>query len=219
MSIVTQTTRLIEPSTGDYPVYLSQMGSRLVGSFPPTVDSELLAEFGYYPVNDVDVPVGDVVTEGAPVQGEDGQWYRNWIVREYTPEEKAAMLIQAKDTAFYQIEQKRIQSFRHGFPYLFTSVDQIYHVQLREFDLISLIARRTIALEKKAADQPFPVTVRVQEDVSVQLDRDEIIQLAETAMYQVETTLAKVWAIVDGIKNATTIEEIPAIPDELFELL
>ncbi|WP_417733913.1 hypothetical protein [Roseovarius sp.] len=63
--------------------------------FPRELDSETLAFLGYALVAPTARPSGDVVTEAAP-ELIDGQWRQVWSVRDYTPEERAAMLDDAK---------------------------------------------------------------------------------------------------------------------------
>lgn len=65
-------------------------------SLPNNPGDDTLAALGYARVYPTPRPSGDVVTEGHPEQGEDGLWYQTWEVREYTAEELAERLEQAK---------------------------------------------------------------------------------------------------------------------------
>lgn len=64
---------------------------------------EHLAPLGYAILQPTERPTGDVVTEGTPEQGEDGTWHQTWEVRDYTTEEAAEALDQAKSRKLLEI--------------------------------------------------------------------------------------------------------------------
>lgn len=72
-------------------------------SLPRNPTDEHLNPLGYAVLHPTERPEGDVVTEGTPSQGEDGKWYQTWEVREYTPEEAAEALEQAKARKVWEI--------------------------------------------------------------------------------------------------------------------
>ncbi|MHB0775430.1 hypothetical protein [Halomonas sp. WWR20] len=71
----------------------------LITNNPP---DELLANYKWVPVQYTARPSGDVVAEGQP-ELVDGIWHQTWEVREYTAEELAERLEQAKDDAMQRI--------------------------------------------------------------------------------------------------------------------
>ncbi|QYC52517.1 hypothetical protein [Salmonella phage SSBI34] len=101
-------TPMIRTSDMKYPVYLrdylDEYKNVSIGSF---VWESGMREVGYFKVHDVDIPVGDVVTEGKPVYSEeDDLWHKTWIVRDFTEEEIAHNLVASKEearTRAYQI--------------------------------------------------------------------------------------------------------------------
>jgi len=62
------------------------------------------------------------------------------------------------------------------------------------------------------------VEFRVYENVSVHLDAQEVVEMADAAAAQVQTGYKTIWTLKGQIEAATTVEEIPALPDSLFSL-
>lgn len=216
MTTVNRTTRLIHSDSGDYPLYLADLTSRVQNtSFPQVVDSEILFEFGYEVVLDTEVPVNDVVTEGKPELNA-GNWYRVWNARAFNEAELAANLAAAKIAMKAQAEAKRIADFDKGFPYQFG--ENTYHVQIRPTDRQNITALRIVAKEALVAGVPFPVEFRVWENVSVNLTAAEMVAVADMALTKVSEGYSKIWVLKDQIEAATTIAELPVIPGELFTL-
>lgn len=216
MTTVNRTTRLIESDSGDYPLYLADLASRVNNtSFPQVVDSEILFEFGYEVVLDTEVPVNDVVTEGAP-ELRDGSWYRVWNARAFNPTELDANLSAAKAALKAQAETKRLTEFEKGFPYQFG--ETVYHVQIRPTDRQNITALRIIAKEAVDAGAPFPINFRVWENVSVALTATEMVAVANAALYKVSEGYETTWTFKDQVDAATTIAELPVLPTELFTL-
>jgi hypothetical protein len=216
MTTVNRTTRLIESDSGDYPLYLADLPSRVPNtSFPQVVDSEILFEFGYEPVLDVEVPVNDVVTEGAP-ELRDGSWYRVYNARAFNETEVNTNLAAAKAALKTQAEAKRVADFEKGFPYQFG--EQIYHVQIRPTDRQNITALRVIAKEAVAAEVPMPINFRVYENVSVTLTAAEMVDVANATFSKVSEGYEVIWTFKDQVDAATTIAELPVLPSELFTL-
>lgn len=217
MTLVTASTRLIEVATGEYPVFLPQMGARQVGSFGPTVDSEVLEEFGYQVVVDTPVPEGDVVVEGQPeLVGE--EWRRTYIVRQLDQAEASAQLESIRAQHLSAIEQLRISGFEKGFPCLFNDGADLYYVQIRNKDLTFITALRVLAKEAITDGTPFSVDFRVYEDVEVTLDAAEVVRMSNLANLHVQEGMRKYWDLKDTTKSAGSKAEFPEIPAELFEL-
>jgi len=217
MTTVNLNTRLICAETGEYPVFLGQMGARQVGSFGPSVDSEVLEHFGYFVVEDTDIPQGDVVVEIAPVKDGD-VWKRAYSVREFANEEEVAQLDSLKAQRAAEIEQFRVESFEKGFPCLFNNDADLYHVQIRTKDLTNITALRVLARESVQDLTPFGVKFRVYENVNIPMDAAEVIRMSNLANIHVQEGLQVIWDLKDAVEAATSKEDLPAIPAELFEL-
>ena len=69
-------------------------------SFPKRVSDEMLADWGVYPVANVDSPTFDHatqnLTEGQPALV-DGQWQQTWVITDATPEEVSQRAAQQAD--------------------------------------------------------------------------------------------------------------------------
>ncbi|QBJ02728.1 hypothetical protein MZD04_gp202 [Pseudomonas phage Psa21] len=214
MTIVTRTTRLIESDTGDYPVYLSDLSARVKNTlFPTTIDSVDLFEFGYEPVLDTEIPTGDVVAEVKPTL-KDGQWYRTWTSREFTPTELSTNLSDAKNRLMAQAESFRVSQFDKGFPYEFNG--EIYHVQIRTTDRQNISSIRVIAKEAIQDNRDLTINFRVYENVTIPLTAVEFVAMADTTFYRVTEGYQVAWTIKDQVNSATTLAELPVIPEELF---
>lgn len=216
MTTVNSNTRLIESDTGTYPLFLNDLRVRHPNTpFPITFDCDLLIEFGYEPVLDSPMPIGDVINEGTP-ELRDGAWYRTWVVRDYSPEEELVQLNQAKAIHLASIEAFRAQGFERGFPYQVGEV--VYHIQVRGVDRGNIGDLRIIAKEAIAEDQPFSVAYRTYENVTITLSAQEMVALANTTLAQVQAGYQLTWDLKDQTAAAQTVEELPSIPSELFTL-
>lgn len=93
-------TPMIRLSDMKYPVYLSDFLKEhtnvSIGSYVWEADMRDL--WGYCMVHDSEVPTGDVVTEGMPeLNEEDDLWYKTWTARDFSSEETAGNLANAKE--------------------------------------------------------------------------------------------------------------------------
>lgn len=216
MSIVTETTRLIHTETGNYPVYLSELSKLGTGTiFASTIEEEELLIFGYEVVHDVAKPTEGVSIETAPVTV-DGVWYRTWQTRPFTEEEIALRLSEAKEALKAEGESKRISSFEKGFPHVFG--EETYHVQLRSTDRQNITALRLITSEAVEAGQAMPIKFRVWENVNVILTAEEMVALANKSFLKVSEAYDVIWTFKDQVDAATTLEELPRVPAEIFTL-
>jgi hypothetical protein len=214
MTIVNRTTRLICSDTGEYPLYLSDLSTRVTSTiFPSIIESDDLFEFGYEVVLDVPVPTADIVTEGKP-ELRDGNWYRTYDARSFSEEEVRSNLAVAKADLLAQIEAFRIAQFDKGFPYQFG--DNTYHVQIRTTDRQNISSIRVIAKEAIAAGSELPVAFRVYENVTVNLTAEEFVALADTTFLRVTEGYQVAWVLKDQIAQATNLSELPSIPAEMF---
>lgn len=216
MTTITRATPLIETETGDYPLFLSDVTTRLKNTLLPTsVDSELLKELGYEVVNPTDRPEGDAVYQGAP-EKKNGEWYITWIVRDHTEEEKEALFNTLKERQDGRITQFRNTEFAKGFPFNFD--EGTYHVQVRTTDVTNILSLRTAAKEALAEDTPFVVPFRVWENVTVSVDAQTMVALGNAALVQVSAAYERVWAFKDQVKNATNEAELPEDYETLFNV-
>lgn len=220
MTTITRETRLIHAESGDYPLFLVDLPGRLQASLSTvSIDSEALEGFGIFPVAEVPRPtVGDVIVEGDPVQLE-GVWTRNWIVRNYTQDEKDSILEGKKAELLVAIEALRVAQFKIGFPHLFGDNGDLYHVQVRDTDRVNILSYRTLAKEAIAENNAeFFVEFRVYENISVHLDAQAMVDMANASAAQVLAGYKTIWELKLQAQTATTVEELPSLPESIFSL-
>lgn len=218
MTEITHGTALIDIKTKDYPLYLKDIGGRLElpTSLGPGIAPEALLELGYAVVEHTDIPAKDVVIEGPP-ELVDGAWKRTWVCRDYSDDELWSNLEQAKEATLVAIEQLRIEQFAIGFPHTFGDDKVTYHVQVRDGDRTNLLSKRTRAMEAiTAKDDSYRVGYHVYENVTVELTAKEMVDMANTADDQTSAAYALVWQLKERTKKATTLADIPKLPDTIF---
>ncbi|MCG7598901.1 hypothetical protein MHM84_03820 [Halomonas sp. McH1-25] len=72
-------------------------------SLPSNPPDETMASLGYPRIHEAPRPTGDVVTQGESAPDASGVWHQTWEVRDFTAEEAAAALEQAKADATVRI--------------------------------------------------------------------------------------------------------------------
>jgi len=221
MGIVTNDMFLIKvnpDAENEYPLRMGDMVRCFPDTFlPANPDEELLKAYGVFVVQPTEKPIGDVVYEGVP-ELRDDTWYQTWLVRENTPEEAADILAVAKAKSLYRIEQWRIAQFAIGFPFLAPD-GEIYHVQVRDQDRINILGRYTKAKEALTENPTATFEFRMYENVSVELSPEEMIDMGNQSDIQSLAGYKVAWGLKDQTRAATTVAEIPTIPDEMFTAL
>lgn len=104
MTIINQSTKLVNYRTNEYPQYLRNLYSQNPNiSFPENMDEDMAHKFGYAVVYETPKPKGDVVYEGYPRLNAESKYVQTWTVREYTEEERndlLAIVRKEKETNF-----------------------------------------------------------------------------------------------------------------------
>ncbi len=216
MSEVTRSDVLLEVATNKFPVTLEEARQQLTSvSFGPTIEEADLADLGFVRVHPTEVPEGDVIEEVAPIQGEDGKWYRTYSVREHTQEE-----IEEKQELFRSEFAKELEAavekqMEVGMP--FAHEGQTYHIQLRMKDQINLLAiSKKVAATVAAKGPETTVTIRPYENVDLEMSAADADNLTNLALVTMEEVYKKIWALKDLAASAQTEEELPEIPSDFF---
>lgn len=214
--VVDRSTPLVCIATGEYPLYLRDLTVRVGNiSFGSTVNASVLEELGYAPVVAVPPPQGDVVNEVTPV-AVDGVYKQTYSVREFTEEEKADRLTKAKERILLDIEAWRVKQFEKGFPHRFG--ENVYHIQVRTVDRGNISDCRIIAKEALAEGGSPTFNFRTFENVTVTLNAEEMVALANETLAQVQAGYMLSWNLKDQVSEATSVEDFPEIPVEMFSL-
>jgi len=200
----------IHEDTKEYPLTVSQIRRRHLNvSFPRTPSDEILADFGYKPVQPTDKPSGEVVTETDPTQQADGTWVQAWKTRQLTSEERAQRLADHKQSKAEEIMQSRNQEFEAGITYTFSDGDDV--VQTRAQDQINLLALSTKAQRKIDANDTSTIPFRGKSNITHNLTPDEMNTMTMAALQHIEDIYQKSWDLKDQIDNATTLTQVKAI--------
>lgn len=218
MTTVNSSTRLIkvgaEGQANTYPVYLAQVRTDNPNtSFPDEMEEEYLNSIGYFIVQDVAQPVGDVVTEGDPAFA-NGVWSQDWAVRAFTTDELAVNLAATKSTMMLDIANKLTAALEKGFSFAFSDVAG--HVQLRDGDRGNIASARIRAdalTTQGVTDAVMPF--RDWENVTHMCTPAQIVSLSDAAYEAYLGFLGAGWALKDAVSNAATAADLPTIPAEI----
>lgn len=213
MEKLNRSTAFIELATLTYPVYLSAIRTKnktVSIAENPSADQMLL--LGYAVVARVDRPDGDVVTEGVPVETETG-WIQTWEVRAFNEQEIAQQLNQAKQNAFNKLNTSMDNTLAIGFEYIFADAD-VLHIQLRDGDRANLAGLRLTANELIELGELDPILeIMSYENIGKNVTPAEMVELTRSAFVNFTGTMKQKWVLKTQVKAATTVAEIPSIPD------
>lgn len=216
MSNVTSSTLLIDVESKEYPLTLDQIRRRVTdvsfGANPPLEDLEGL---GYAEVVLVgSMPEGDVVSEAAPKLVK-GVWQRTWVTRAFNDEELAMRLSERKVQLSQAVMQLRDQDLQQGFAYTVEGAEP-FHVQLRVEDRINLLALNLQGQQLVAKASDALVAFRGFENVTVHMTGAQLVEMTNAAQLAVSSIYELSWELKDDIDQATTIAELPELPDTLI---
>lgn len=213
----TNSTVLIHEASGDYPLDLNSLKTRHTNiSFGTHIDEDFIKELGYAEVVSTIKPEGDVVTEGAPVKGEDGVWRQFWAVRSFTPEEVAATLEKAKTAALALIATRLSTALEVGAPFDFTVVSAnagVQHAQMRNSDRTNVLGLKQEADRRiEAGDLSASIPFRTYEDNTLLLTPAQMLCVSWGVSAGYQEAMAKSWELKDAVRLASTVAELPVIP-------
>lgn len=207
-------TKLIDLATGIYPMYLSQILSQradLVFEEPPT--DEIIRQYGFAVVHPVDRPGGDVVNEETPTLVDD-QYYQTWSAREFTQDEIADQLDKRKQELAAALLAIREADLAGGFLHV-VDENTIFGVQLRPEDRVNLIGLRMEAMYLVDKNIDMMNSFRSTENISYTLTPQQLLDLCNKALVAGKQIYANSWVIKDQIEQATTLAQLPVLPNTL----
>lgn len=205
MTTYNDQTKLINVSTGEYPVTVAQLRRRHKEWFMgQEVPEYVILDTGYAVVRETDKPNGDVVTEGTPSGNVTDGYFQTWEVRPFTPEEVAARLQVSKEAAYVIVRDVTNNSREFGAPYTI-SEGNVQHVQLREKDISNLTG-----LGLKAQRDPNRAYhFRSRENIVNEMTAPAVVALTDFAFDEYEILLGKSWGLEATIAAAETEADIP----------
>ncbi|BCM95210.1 hypothetical protein [Burkholderia phage FLC6] len=218
MTTINASIRLIkigaEGQANTYPVYMGQVRQDNPNiSFPDETEEEYLNGLGYFIVQEVAQPTGDVVTEGDPVFA-NGVWSQVWNVRTFTADEVASQLDVTKAAMMTDITNKLTAALEKGFSFAFSDVAG--HVQLRDGDRGNIASARIRADKLVTQGVTDPVMpFRDWENVTHMCTPAQIVDLSDAAYEAYLGFLGAGWALKDAVTKAVTAADLPAVPNEI----
>lgn len=193
---------LLNVSTRDKCRLVDVRGANPNVSLPRNPTDEHLNPLGYAVLHPTEPPEGDVVTEGTPEQGEDGKWYQTWEVRDFTAEETAEALEQAKTRKMREINtayEQELGAVLKDYP----------EEEIKSWDKQESEARAWLA--DNSASTPYLDGLSTARVLSKSELVARVIAKADAWMALSATTTGKRQRLEDAIQVATTIEEVEVI--------
>lgn len=202
-------TPMIRTADMAYPVYLSDFLAAnpniSIGSF---VYEENMVEFGYFPVHDVEVPKGDVVTEGDPIQDENGTWFKTWNVRDFTPEEVAQNLAFDKEAAIAQAKYVLHNDLLNGLP---VGLDKF---SVTNPDLAYLHGTRIAAANADPSETFF---ICKSDNTVIELAAQDAVDKVTEIITTHSAVYQRMLSYFDLVSKAETKDEIPPFPTTFLD--
>lgn len=213
----TNSTVLIHVESGEYPLSVVALKARHTNiSFGSHIDTDFIKSLGYEEVVDSVAPVGDVVTEVAPVKGSDGVWRQQWLARDYTAEELGSQLEALRQDALVKINDLLVNTLSKGTPFNFDALGgegNVQHVQMRDADRTNILGLKQEADRLVASTDPV-IPLRTFEDNTLMLTPAQVLSISWGVSAGYQEVMMKSWQLKDAVRNAKTLAELPVIPDD-----
>lgn len=208
----------IKFSTGAYPIYEHQIKQENpLTSFGPVITNVAAIPLGYMVVNETVRPDGDVVEEGQPTLGDDGEYYQTWSSRDFTEEELEASLETKKAELLRQVEALTSSALAAGASFDFSETDtpNIGKVAMRDGDRVNVIGLKQAAERELANSTNGQIYIRcVGGDIKA-MSPQKCIDMSWAVYGAFTAVMAASWGLQGQIKAASSIAALPTLPDTL----
>lgn len=203
-------TPMIRTTDMKYPVYLRdflrEYPNISAGSFVWEID---MAPYNYYVAHEVPIPTGDVVTEGLPeYDEEEGMWYKTWDSRDFTTEEIATNLANAKDSL-------RITAYQLYSANILSGVvveGETFVVEPRE--QVNIAGSRAYAV----ANPEQSILIRKGDYTSLTLPSSEAIAKLDQITVAAGKAHQKLLRYIDDLYQTAVITDLPPNPETFLEV-
>lgn len=184
-------------------------------TFSPSFLATELPQFGYAYVIKTAKPIGDVITELSPVQDEDGWYTQVWEARDFTPEELAVRLAETKITRAYQVDTLVEMAREEGVPVTLTINGEIRneHIRMRTADQVVYSTVQQLALSSTDEEEFSFILIN---EILITLPKPEYLIAMNEINKQFYVMIKRAWDLRDAISKATTMAELPVIPNTLL---
>lgn len=168
-------------------------------SFPTTIPEDVLLAHGSFPVIETVKPQGDIVWEDVPVVA-GNECYQSWAVAEYTPEESAFALEEAKQRKLERLERFRFDEETRGITVGGLPVKTDRESQSLLSGALAAVGRRNDKQFRWKAGGSY-----------VQLGKAQIEALHDAVTDYVEACREREYTLFLSIQAASTEAEVAAI--------
>lgn len=210
--------QLVKIDDGEYPVSIQSAVSRSQEyALGEKVPVSLLTQLGYALVTPTEKPAeqpGKVVVRGQPIL-QDGVYYENWLVRDFTTEELKQKLDTAKADLQSDVSLLMIKAKEEGMPYDFGGEYGVQHIQLRDGDRTNITGLKIRADDNAGGQFVF----RTFENTVIPMTAPQIEQMASAAFEGYTNLMGVKWSLENQITNASTLESLPSLPTSLWDLV
>lgn len=180
--------------------------------FPREPTDEQLAKYNIARIFATPRPEGDVVTEGTPHQDPfTGKWRQVWSVREYTEEERQALIDTRRHEKHQSLNREFGEVLEQGLPW--TINETSFTIQVRPQDHPNLIALRMEAMEALSVDSETPIEMefRTQENTTVSLSPQEMVAMTTHALGYIKAQYKTLWALKDSLVDMVSLNDIETV--------
>lgn len=216
--VINGSTPLIKLATKDYPRYYRNLKADNTQTIfsSDTLPVDELDEYGYAVVNATNPPVGDVVTQGAPALGEDGEWYQTWVVSENDPSLKFTEKRQQVLAEALSLVETELSI---GIPFTkeVDGEELHFHLQAGEQDRANWVGVFAVAQMRISTGNEDTTTLRTYENTFVTLTPAEIVTTLLAVMSGIDETYKRYWAFKDAVNLLKVGDDIPAVPETFLE--
>lgn len=205
---VTDYIPLIRLSDLAYPIYMPAVRAANTNtSFPIPIRDDILLPWGYKPVRESEKPPGDVITQGKPELRDDGEYYKTWIARDFTEEEIAQNLADAKQILIDDGINTLGMDIGMGISYNFSGND--YLVSVGQDQMTLLLAIKTIA---KDSNDGTEFSYRFQGGELVSMNKEEFLTMLNYIFTVIYTANKNLWVFIEEVNSKNTLQELPELP-------
>lgn len=207
----------INTTTGEYPVFDGNIRRQNPNvSFGDTIPESMLPGLGYAKVESTELPAGDVVTEGKPVLV-DGTYFQTWEVREFTPDEKEDNLRSKKAEALAMLQSTTSRSLREGVLFNFGTVEEPDngYIAMEEGDRVNVIGMKQAAERAISEGSSASMYFRCVDGSIKSISPQKCVDMSWAVYDAFTAVMASSWQLQNSINAASTVADIPAIPESL----
>lgn len=212
MAMIYDYTPLIRLSDGKYPIYYPQVRKEYPNvMFPYPYNELFMVEWGYKVVNEVELPAGDVITEGVPELREDGNYYKTYTSRPFNEQEIAQNLYNAKNTLIYQADSLFDFELLRSFTYNKGDIIKPVHVSGRNMLLWENMVNTMTAEGLDSA------IIRFQDDTFLTMDLQQVKEFYAQMSLKLFNMRKNCWNFIESVQAVDDINDLPVTPDTFME--